>query len=113
VRYMLIHCVDAEREGHSDPSAEIETSLAKWIAETTASGALIDGSRLEGVEQATTVRIRDGRPLVTDGPFAETKELIAGYDILECAHLDEALEIALRHPNASLGTIEIRPLVKE
>ena len=59
--------------------------------------------------RAKSVRVRDGKKLITDGPFAETKEVVGGFDILECGSLDEALEIASRHPVAEIGTIEIRP----
>jgi hypothetical protein len=65
---------------------------------------------LEPVCDARTVRLRASEVLVTDGPFAETKEQIGGYDVIECADLDEAITIASRHPVARIGTIEVRPL---
>jgi hypothetical protein len=71
------------------------------------------GNRLTGVDDATTVRRRSGKVLVTDGPFAETKEWIAGFDILDCANLDEAIDIAAKHPMARFGRIEIRPFWPE
>jgi hypothetical protein len=71
------------------------------------------GNRLTGVDDATTVRRRSGKVLVTDGPFAETKEWIAGFDILDCANLDEAIDIAATHPMARFGRIEIRPFWPE
>ena len=58
---------------------------------------------------ATTIRVRDGELLVSDGPFAETKEVIVGYDLLECADLDEAIEVARAHPMAREGRLELRP----
>ena len=61
-------------------------------------------------EDATTVRVREVEVLLSDGPFAETKEWIAGYDIIECEDLDEAIEVASRHPVARFGSIEVRPL---
>jgi hypothetical protein len=61
------------------------------------------------VRDSTTVRVREGEVLVADGPFAETKEQIGGFDIIDCADLDEAIEIASKHPVATFGTIEIRP----
>jgi hypothetical protein len=67
----------------------------------------------KGVEDATAVRRRNGKVLVTDGPFAETKEWIAGFDILESPNLDEAVEIATQHPMARFGRIEIRPFWPE
>jgi hypothetical protein len=65
------------------------------------------------VDAATTVRRRRGKVLVTDGPFAETKEWIAGFDILDCANLDEAIDIAATHPMTRFGRIEIRPFWPE
>jgi hypothetical protein len=108
MRYMLIHCVDndvAER-GHLDE--QIERDLSVWLEETGARGVRLHGGRLLPVATATTVRIRNDEVLFADGPFAETKEQIAGYDVIDCADLDEALEIASKHPTARLGTIEVR-----
>ena len=67
------------------------------------------GSELGPPGSARTVRVRDSRAIVTDGPFAETKEQIAGFDVLECADLDEAIEVASSHPMARLGILELRP----
>jgi hypothetical protein len=69
----------------------------------------LQGDRLRPISDATTVRVRDEEVLIVDGPFAETKEQIAGYDILECADLDEAIEVAAKHPVARFGAIEVRP----
>ena len=68
------------------------------------------GARLRSAEDATTVRVREEEVLLSDGPFAETKEWIAGYDIIQCEDLDEAIEVASRHPVSRLGSIEVRPL---
>jgi hypothetical protein len=68
---------------------------------------------LRPAEDATTVRVREEEVLLSDGPFAETKEQIAGYDIIECENLDEAIEVASRHPVARFGSIEVRPLWEE
>ena len=72
-------------------------------------GKRLTGDRLRPVSDATTVRISRGQLLVTDGPFTESKEWIAGFDILECDNLDEAIEIASRHPVARGGKLELRP----
>jgi hypothetical protein len=69
----------------------------------------LQGSALGPVTDATTVRVREGEVLISDGPFAEAKEQIGGFDILECADLDEALEVASKHPVARYGSIEVRP----
>ena len=74
------------------------------------SGHMVDGAPLEPTATATTVRIRGGRLATTDGPYAETKEQLGGYYIIEAAHLDEAIAIAGRVPSARLGSIEIRPI---
>jgi hypothetical protein len=109
----LIHCVGEEFEDHPELPADLESSLASWEAETTGRGARFEGGRLRAARRAKTVRIRGGEVLVTDGPFAETKEQVAGYDIVECADLDDALEIASRLATAAIGTIEIRPVAEE
>ncbi len=69
----------------------------------------LQGHQLRPVSDASTVRVRDGEVLVADGPFAETREQIAGFDIIEAADLDEAIEVASKHPVASYGTVEVRP----
>ena len=74
---------------------------------TTAPTRLL-GNQLRPQEDAKVVRVRGGKPFVTDGPFAETKELIAGFDILECDSLDEAVAIAAKHPVAKFGAIDVR-----
>jgi hypothetical protein len=73
-------------------------------------GSMQAGDALEGVEQATTVRVRDGRTLTTDGPFAETKEWLAGYYVIDVPDLDAAIERAARVPNVGYGSIEVRPI---
>jgi len=75
-----------------------------------ASGHMIAAEALESVHTATTVRVRNGKVGVTDGPFAETKEAIGGFDLIECDSIEEAVEIAAAHPVAEFGTIEVRPL---
>src|SRR5215472_17072432 len=79
-----------------------------WAAEMDGRGVRLEGSEL-APEDATTVRVRAGEVLVSDGPFAETKELMVGYDMLECADLDEAIEVASKHPLARRGAMELRP----
>ncbi len=97
----------------ADPAAEPydrdEDTIGQWVEEMTARGVSIAGERLRPVEDATTVRVRGGELLVTDGPFTEAKEWVAGFDILECRDLDEAIEVASKHPMARFGTIELRP----
>lgn len=103
--YMLFICNDPDAEAYRPELDNIE----EWGQQVRAAGQWIQGDRLRPSDQAVTIRRRRGRLLVTDGPFAETKETLAGYDLLRCAHLDEAIAVASRHPMARFGRIEIRP----
>jgi hypothetical protein len=111
MRYMLIHCVDDDvaEGGHLDE--HVQRELSEWLKEMSDRGVLKHGGQLLPVRTATTVRVRNHEVLLVDGPFAETKEQVAGYDVLDCADLDEALEIASRHPTARLGMVEVRPFL--
>jgi hypothetical protein len=84
--------------------------LAKPLDDVRARGIWLTGDRLAPPRRARSVRVRDAKALVTDGPFAETKEAVGGFDILDCGSLEEAVEIAAGHPVAQTGTIEVRPL---
>jgi hypothetical protein len=106
MKYLLFICADESVE-----VSPVEADAGAWVEQTR--GVRLDGNRLRPVADATTVRVRGGETLVTDGPFAETKEQIAGYDVLECADLDEAIEVASRHPVARFGTVEVRPFWQE
>jgi hypothetical protein len=89
--------------------ADADDDSFPWLDDVLARGVRLDGDRLAPPRAAATVRVREGRQVVTDGPFAETKEAIAGFDILECADLNEAIQIAAAHPVAQIGSIEVRP----
>jgi len=104
VNYMLLICGDESAAAHADDGC------GGWNEEMQARGVLRGGAGLRPPTDATTVRVRDDNVLLSDGPFAETREQIGGYNLIECADLDEAIEIASKHPAASYGTIEIRPL---
>ena len=110
MKYMLIHCVAESDELPEGGKLEEEGDLEAWLDEMERRGVLQTGDRLRPTSEATTVRLRHGETLVLDGPFAETKEQVAGFDIIDCADLDEAIEIASKHPCAGLGTVEVRPL---
>jgi hypothetical protein len=105
MKYMMFVCTDPE----PDPDKADEPDIEVWVAENDARGRRLEGTALGPRSSATTVRVRNGELLVSDGPFAETKELIVGYDLLECADLDEAIEVARTHPMARGGRIELRP----
>ncbi|MEV4225150.1 YciI family protein [Nonomuraea sp. NPDC049725] len=81
-----------------------------WSEEMARRGVLVTAAGLRPKTEATTVRVRDGEVLLTDGPFAETKDQIGGFTVIECGGLDEAVAIAAAHPFARYGSIEIRPL---
>jgi hypothetical protein len=105
VRYVLLVCVDESVE-----VSEEEALPTAWVEEMDGRGVRQLGSRLRPVSDATTVQVRGGEVLLSDGPFAETKEQIGGFDLIECKDLDEAIEVASKHPAAKFGTIEVRPL---
>jgi len=113
MRYMmLIYTTESDAASIAEMK---EVSSAHWAVmdETTRRGILCGADPLEPTSTATTVRVRDGKVTVTDGPFAETKEQLAGYYILDCKDLDEALEWAARIPSAcggASGCIEVRPI---
>jgi hypothetical protein len=106
MKYMMFVCTDTERDTDTSEVPDIET----WVTENDAAGRRLQGMALAPTSTATTVRVRNGELLVSDGPFAETKEVIVGFDLLECADLDEAIEVARAHPMAREGRLEIRPL---
>jgi hypothetical protein len=102
---MLLICADESVEVCPE-----ESSADSWLAEVNGRGVRLHGNRLRPVSDATTVRVRGDDVLLSDGPFAETKEQIGGYDVIECADLDEAIEVASKHPVARFGAVEVRPL---
>jgi hypothetical protein len=106
MRYMMFVATDPEAE----PFVPEEDNIGEWVADVEARGLRVIGERLRPVEDATLVRVRGGELLITDGPFTESKELIAGFDVLDCRDLDEAIEVASRHPMARFGRIELRPM---
>ncbi|WP_062215008.1 YciI family protein [Streptomyces sp. NBRC 109706] len=95
----------------TDPAGEpTDEDPGAWVEKWNGRGVRIEGMPLKPVAETRTVRVRGDRVLVTDGPFAETTEWIAGYDLIEAADLDEAIEVAGSHPMATAGRIEIRPV---
>ena len=111
MQYMLL--VYVPKSDREPTPAEIQSMVTDYGAfneRIHATNAYVDGSRLAPAASATTVRVRDGRNVITDGPFAETKEWLGGYYVVEAASLDDALHIAADCPGAKYGSIEIRPL---
>ncbi len=113
MQYMLLIYGD-ENAWESMPPEEQDKAMQGWIDYTQwlkDSGAHIAGDALAPTSAATTVRVRDGETLTTDGPFAETKEQLGGYYLIEAENLDDAIAAAARCPGAFGGTMEVRPLV--
>ena len=109
MKYMMLVCVEESVELSPEEQAQIGPATEAWVGEMDRRGIRLEGHELRPVSDATTVSVRGGEVLIADGPFAETKEQIAGYDIIDCADLDEAIEAASKHPVATFGKLEVRP----
>jgi hypothetical protein len=104
MRFMMFVCSDSL----PDPEVERPGEIEAWCEDVDTRGKRIAGDRLRPTGTAKTVRLRGGRRQITDGPFTESKEVILGFDILECESMEEAIEIACRHPMARQGRLELR-----
>ena len=109
MKYLMFVCIDEAIDLSPEEGAQMGAAADAWVEEMAGRGIRLTGQRLRPVSDATTVQVRGGEVVIADGPFAETKEQIAGYDIIDCADLDEAIEVASRHPVAAFGKIEVRP----
>ena len=113
MQYMLL--IYASESAEPVPGTpEFEKMMGGYFAFTNTAkekGAMVAGDALEKVSTATTVRVRDGNTETTDGPFAETREILGGYYLLDCKDLDEAIGYAAQIPSAKYGSIEIRPVM--
>jgi len=112
MKYMLLMYAD-ESKGPQTPEEHEAHQPEVWYAlmnEMRAAGVLVSQNGLSPIATATTVRVREGKSLITDGPFAETHEQLGGFFLLDCKDLDEALRWAAKIPSATLGSIEVRPL---
>jgi hypothetical protein len=115
MKYLLLICSEyppgppPEVEEESGDDDDIET----WFAEIDKRGSRLIGSQVSLPANAATVRVRDGEVMVSDGPFAETKEWMAGFDVIECPSMAEAVEIAALHPVAAYGMVEVRPFMPD
>lgn len=107
MEYLLLYAGSADAPPY-DPAQD---NIAEWVADVVAREVSEIGERLRPAEDATTVRVRDGKVLVTEGPFTESKEWVGGFDIIDCHDLDEAIETASRHPVARFGMVEVRPFM--
>jgi hypothetical protein len=106
-QYMLMCCQPEVEAGEADAIPR----LLEMHRNLREAGILLDVQRLRSAESATSIRVRDGQTEITDGPFAVTKEFVAGYYLVECADLDEAIKVAAGLSGASHGTIEVRPVI--
>ena len=109
MKYMLMFWVDESAGVTEDEDAVMMIAVKSWVEKMTERGLLLHGSPLCPVKDGKIVSVRDEQVLVTDGPFAETKEQIGGYDVLECADLDAAVQAAAAHPLAKTAKVEVRP----
>jgi hypothetical protein len=114
MKYLCLICAETLME--QMPEAEAEKHFeeyAEFTARIRKSGHFIGANRLEPPEAATTVRVREGKVSTTDGPFAETKEQLGGYYLIEAKDLNEAIQVASRIPGARIGCVELRPIAED
>jgi hypothetical protein len=109
MRYALLVYNDEDEALSEDEAQRRYAEFMSFQAEVEARGVLVSRERLRPTSTSTTVRVREHGLVIADGPFAETKEQIAGFYVVECEDLDEAIQIAARNPGARYGTIEVRP----
>jgi hypothetical protein len=107
---MLVSLDPARDESDTDVTGTLE--IEEWVTKYDDAGMRLIGNQVRMAEDATSVTRRGGELLVTDGPFAEAREWIVGFDVLECADLDEAIKVAAEHPMAVNGRLELRPFVE-
>ena len=110
-QYMLLVYADPAKAA---PAKEQEAMYAEWLNYTNAlvtTGAMVSGAPLEGTASAKTIRVRGGDMQMSDGPFAETKEILGGYYLIDVPNMDEAVALAAKMPNLDNGTVEVRPVV--
>jgi hypothetical protein len=113
MKYLLTIYSDESRYATMTPedSGELMRAYGAFGTEAQDAGVLLGGEGLQPTATATTVRVRDGETLLTDGPFAETREQLGGYYLLDCADLDEAARWAAKIPDANGGAVEVRPVM--
>jgi len=114
MRYLLLICTNEEEDAKRTP-AEEEANMGAYFAytnEVREAGVYVGGEALQPIATATTVRVHDGKTLTTDGPFAETKEQMAGYYMVDVENLDEAIKWAAKIPCGAHGSIEVRPIME-
>jgi len=114
MKFLCLIC--AEKVMEQMPAADAEKHFQEYVKFTEwikAKGHFIGANRLKPAATATTVRVRDGKTLTTDGPFAETKEQVGGYYVIEAEDLHQAIQVAARIPGARFGCVEVRPIAED
>jgi len=114
MQYMILIYGDernfAALANDAEAQKQMYAAYTRYGTDMREAGVLRDGAELKPTHSATTVRVKNGKPVTTDGPFAETKEQLGGYYLIEAADLDEASALAARIPGATVGSIEVRPI---
>lgn len=114
MKYLCLICAETVMEQMSESdAAKHYQEYAEFIDDIRRSGHFVSANRLKPPFAATTIRVRDGKTTVTDGPFVETKEQLGGYFVIEAADLDEAIRVASRIPGARIGCVEVRPVADD
>ena len=106
MQFLMLVC----RDTVAVPPPESPGDIEEWVTSMEKRGVRLAGEPLASEREGSVVRVRDGELLVTDGPFLETKELLGGFDLLECKDMAEAIEVAAAHPFATQGVLELRPI---
>lgn len=114
MKYLCLICAETVMEQMPDADAESHFhEYAEFTEDIKRSGHFLGANRLKPADTATTIRVRNGKLLITDGPFAETKEQFGGYYLIEAADLDEAIHVAAKIPGARFGCVELRPVAED
>jgi len=114
MRYILLvhHSEEAFGQLGEIEQQKMRTESVQLANQLDSTGHYLDAAPLQPTSATTSVKVREGKPIVTDGPFAETREQLGGYFLIDAANLDEAIDIAARIPGARIGTVEIRPILE-
>jgi len=112
MKFMLFMSVDKSVELTPEQRAQVPGAVGAWVAEMDARGVRLQGDVLASATDAKNVRVRGGAVQVVDGPLSDAEPQISGFNILDCADMDEAVEVASKHPVAAFGILELRPFAE-
>lgn len=114
MKYLCLICAEKVMEQLSEAEATKHyQEYAEFTKEIKTNGHFIGANRLKPANEATTIRVRNGKVMITDGPFAETKEQLGGYYVIEAKDLNEAIQVASKIPGAQMGCVELRPIAED